>query len=61
MKEATMGGACSLYGWTNIYRILMGKPLQKQYLEDRGGGGDLRIRLKWILREVGCEDRRWRI
>jgi hypothetical protein len=51
-----MGGACSTYGWRDVYRVLVGKPEGKRSLG--------RPRLRWEdnirmdLQEVGrgCED-----
>jgi hypothetical protein len=48
VKEDEMGRACRTNGEkTNAYRILVGKPEEKDHLEDLDVGG--RIILEWIL------------
>jgi len=50
-----MGGACSMYGGKGVYRVVVGKPVGKNHLEDPGGDG--RIILRWIFRKcVGGMD-----
>jgi hypothetical protein len=45
-----MGGACSAYGGRRgVYRILVGKPQEREDLEDPGVHG--RIILRWIFRK----------
>jgi hypothetical protein len=36
--------------WSNVYRVLVGKPERKDHLEDQGVDG--RIVSKWTLREL---------
>jgi hypothetical protein len=49
-----MGGACSTYGERRgVYRVLMGKPEEKNRLEDPGVDGRIvlkRIFRKWVGR-----------
>jgi hypothetical protein len=45
-----MGGTCSTYGkWTDVYRVLVGKPEEKNHLEHLGVDG--KIILRWIFRK----------
>jgi hypothetical protein len=45
-----MGGECSTYGKSKgVYRVLLGKPEERDYVEDPGADG--RIILIWILRK----------
>jgi len=44
-----MGGACSTYGERRgVYKVLVGKPEEKNYLGDPGVDG--RIILRWIFK-----------
>jgi hypothetical protein len=50
MRENEMGGTCSTYGERRgVYRALVGKPEERERLEDPGVNG--RIILKWIFRK----------
>jgi hypothetical protein len=48
-----MGGACSAYGG-GVYRVLVGKPGERDHWGDPGVDG--RIIIMWIFRkwDVGC-------
>ena len=49
-----MGGACSTYGERRgVYKVLVGKPEEKNHLEDPGVDGG--IILKWIFRTWDVE------
>jgi hypothetical protein len=47
-----MGGACSVYGGGEVYRILLGKPEEKRLLVRPRRRWEDNIRMD--LREVGC-------
>jgi hypothetical protein len=50
IKKNGMGGTCSIYGGERgVYRILVGKPEEKDHLEDVGV--DRKIMLRWIYRQ----------
>jgi hypothetical protein len=53
-----MGGACSIYGESRgIYSVLVGKPEERDHLEDPRPGWDDNIKMD--LQEVGCEGMEW--
>ena len=49
-EKNEVGGACSTYGEKRVaYRVLVGKPEERDHLEDPGV--DERIILRWIFRK----------
>jgi hypothetical protein len=47
-----MGGACIIHGRDEKYRILEGKSKGQIYVKKLGV--DVRIKLKWFLKELKC-------
>jgi len=48
-SKTEMGGACSYMGDRGAYRVLVGKPEEKNHLENPGT--DERTTLKWIFKK----------